>query len=160
MARLVGPLGPRRRRHHERSQQHVRPRRTVRHQLIDDGTPQGTAASGLKYVHHLYGDRSSTSRNGEYHFEWTPFTPAVLAWQSAERYLTQARNHLSEVSDLKSFAIPGLDVEFREFKAVLEVLIGDVEARAGEAKRVHQALDAANAEYAKANEFSHEETTG
>lgn len=117
----------------------------------------GDENNPLQYVHHLYGDRGHASRNGEYWFTWTPFTPAVIAWQSAERYLNEARDQLIQARKLRSFAIPGLDVEFAEFSAVLEVLIEDVDARAREANRVHRALDVANANYARVNRFSHDE---
>jgi hypothetical protein len=112
---------------------------------------------GFKYANNVYGNYSHQSRDGTYWFEWTPFTPAVRAWQSAERYLRTARDALVEAQQIYGFAIPGLEAEYREFKEVLKILTRHVDERAREAWRVTEALDAANTSYAKVNEASPKE---
>jgi hypothetical protein len=106
----------------------------------------------LKHTRHLYGN--FTRKEGGYWFEWTPFTPAVLAWQSAERYLRTAVAELHNAREIYGFAIPGLETEFDQYKQAVKVLAEYVEDRRREARTVTRALDLANTTYAKAHDAS------
>ena len=109
-----------------------------------------TTAERLKYLRHLYGN--FTRREGEYWFEWTPFTPAVLAWQSAERYLQRALDDLHNAQQIYGFALPGLETEFDQFKKAVQALTRHVEDRRRAARSVTSALDAANTSYARVHD--------
>jgi hypothetical protein len=115
---------------------------------VDDRSPP---------VNDAYGDYNVRSSDGNYYFEWTPFTPAIRAWESAQRYLRSARDRLVDAGKIEGFAIPGLDADYREFAEKLEVITRDVDAATREARTVVQVLDAANTDYANANDASYEE---
>jgi hypothetical protein len=104
-----------------------------------------------------YGDYNRLSADGKYWFEWTPFTPAIRAWQTAERYLRSARDHLVDAKAITGFAIPGLEADFREFEAKLKVLTGDVHRATSEAGSVVRVLGTANTDYANAHDASYDE---
>jgi hypothetical protein len=101
-----------------------------------------------------YGDFSHISGDGKYWFEWTPFTPAIVAWQNAERLLRSAAGHLREATQLQGFAIAGMDEEYHRMIESLKVFADDTNDTAKEAGNVAKALDNANASYAAANDAS------
>jgi hypothetical protein len=90
-------------------------------------------------------------------FEWTPFTPAIRAWERAQRHLRNARDLLVEARKIKGFAIPGLEHDCEHFKGQLKVLIDDVDEATWEARTVVQVLDVANTDYARAHDASRDE---
>ena len=104
-----------------------------------------------------YGDYNRRSADGKYYFEWTPFTPAIRAWESAERHLRNARDRLVDARKISGFAIPGLEDECELFKRELKVLTDDVDAASRESRTVVQVLDAANTDYANAHDASYDE---
>jgi hypothetical protein len=108
-------------------------------------------------VKDAYGDYNRVSADGKYWFEWTPFTPAIAAWRTAERYLDSARDHLADSQKITGFAIPGLEADHREFVEKIKVITKDVDASAREAGRVLKVLDAANTDYAHAHDASYDE---
>jgi hypothetical protein len=104
-----------------------------------------------------YGDYNRVSADGKYWFEWTPFTPAVRAWESAERHLRNARDWLVEARKIQGFAIPGLEHDCEHFKGQLRVLTEDVDDAAKESRKVVQVLHVANTDYADAHDASYDE---
>jgi hypothetical protein len=104
-----------------------------------------------------YGDYNQVSADGKYYFEWTPFTPAIRAWERAERHLRNARDRLVDARKIRGFAIPGLEHDCEHFKGQLKVLIDDVDEAAREAGTVVQVLDVANTDYATAHDASYDE---
>jgi hypothetical protein len=102
---------------------------------------------------HPYGDFTHTTSGG-YKFEWTPFTPAIVAWQNAERYLKSAIGHLAEAQKLPGFALNGLADEHAQMIQTLKVLAEDAQTCQTEAAKVVKVLEAANTDYANANEAS------
>jgi hypothetical protein len=106
---------------------------------------------------HAYGDYTHRSANGAYTFEWTPFTPAVKAWENARACLEQAVKDLAEARRLPGFGLNGLTDEHAELIGVLTVLIEDTEACHKEASTLVEVLRTANTEYARANEASREQ---
>ena len=104
-----------------------------------------------------YGEYNQVSADGKYYFEWTPFTPAIRAWERAERHLRNAHDRLVEARKLEGFAIPGLEHDGEHFKGQLKMLIDDVAESTREARHVVQVLGVANSDYARANDASYEE---
>jgi hypothetical protein len=104
-----------------------------------------------------YGDYNRVSADGKYYFEWTPFTPAIRAWERAQRHLRNARDRLVDARKIKGFAIPGLEHDCEYFKGQLKVLIDDVDEAVREAATVVQVLDVANTDYAVAHDASYDE---
>ena len=105
-----------------------------------------------------YGDYNQVSADGKYWFEWTPFTPAIRAWERAERHLRNARDRLVEARKIKGFAIPGLEHDCEHFRDnALKVLIDDVDEATREAATVVHVLDVANTDYARAHDASYDE---
>lgn len=104
-----------------------------------------------------YGDYNQVSADGRYYFEWTPFTPAIRAWDRAERHLRNARDRLVEARKIEGFAIPGLEHDCEHFKGQMKVLIDDVNEATREARTVVRVLDVANTDYARANDASREQ---
>jgi hypothetical protein len=104
-----------------------------------------------------YGDYTHTSRDGRFKFEWTPFTPAVVAWGNAAGHLRRAHWHLTEAKKLNSFALNGLGGEHDRYRESLEEYIAHTLESAEEADRVEQLLEVANKEYAATAEASAEE---
>ena len=99
---------------------------------------------------HPYGDFTGSSAHGlgSYQFEWTPFTPAIVAWRNAERFLRSARDRLTDASTIDGFAIPGLEGDHARFVEVMKVFATDVDETATVAARIADELDRANTEYA------------
>jgi hypothetical protein len=106
---------------------------------------------------HAYGDYTHDSANGRYRFEWTPFRPAIEAWENAERYLKAAIDNLVDAQQLPGFALNGLSDEHAHMMGALKVLVEDAQACHGEAIKVVKVLDVANTDYANANEASLEQ---
>jgi hypothetical protein len=104
-----------------------------------------------------YGDYNRRSADGNYYFEWTPFTPAIRAWESAHRHLRNARDRLVDARKISGFAIPGLEHDCEQFKGQLKELTEDVDEATREARTVVQVLDAANTDYANARDSSYDE---
>jgi hypothetical protein len=104
--------------------------------------------------HHRYGDYNRLSGNGRYQFEWTPFTPAIIAWRNADYYLRSARDKLAEASTISGFAIAGLEADHARFVESMKVLAADVDESSREAVKVADALEAANASYSNAADAS------
>jgi hypothetical protein len=118
-------------------------------------TPDDQKRVDPKNLDHVYGNFHQ--KRGGYWFEWTPFTPAVVAWQGAERYLQHALDELNKAQgdqDIFGFAIPGLEYVFAKYKKAVKDLAELVENRRREAGGVARALDAANTSYAKAHNAS------
>jgi hypothetical protein len=106
---------------------------------------------------HPYGSYNPVSADGKYFFEWTPFTPAIVAWRNAESHLRRARDKLVDARKITGFAIPGLEAEHRTYIETLEVLTEDVDRAAKDAETVAKVLDATNASYAAAADASRQE---
>jgi hypothetical protein len=106
---------------------------------------------------HAYGAYNPVSADGKYFFEWTPFTPAIVAWRNAENHLRRAQDKLVDARKIKGFAIPGLEAEHRTYVKTVEVLAEDVDRAAKDANTVAQVLDAANTSYAAAADASRQE---
>jgi hypothetical protein len=104
-----------------------------------------------------YGDYNLESADGKYYFEWTPFTPAIRAWERAQRHLRNARDLLIEARKIKGFAIPGLEHDCEHFKGQLTGLIDEVDGSRREADTVVQVLNTANTDYATAHDASYDE---
>ena len=104
-----------------------------------------------------YGDYNLESADGKYYFEWTPFTPAIRAWERAHRHLQNARDRLVDARKIEGFAIPGLEHDCEQFKGQMKLLIDDVDEATREARKVVQVLDVANTDYATAHDASYEE---
>jgi hypothetical protein len=104
-----------------------------------------------------YGDYNRESADGKYWFEWTPFTPAIRAWERAHRHLRNARDRLVDARKIKGFAIPGLEHDCEQFKGAMERLIDDVDESTREAGHVIQVLETANTDYANAHDASYDE---
>jgi hypothetical protein len=104
---------------------------------------------------HPYGDYNRVSADGKYYFEWTPFTPAIVAWRNAAKHLHNARDRLVDAGKLRGFGFASLRQQHAEFLAALRALADEVDEAAREAEqRVVPALDAANAQYAAAADVS------
>src|SRR5690242_16927842 len=93
---------------------------------------------------HPYGDYTHYSKNLAYRFEWTPFTPAIVAWRNAESYLKTALDNLAEAQKLPGFALNGLAEEHLQMMSTLKVLAEDLQASHTEAGKVVQVLEVAN----------------
>jgi hypothetical protein len=104
-----------------------------------------------------YGEYNRRSADGKYYFEWTPFTPAIRAWDRAHRHLRNARDRLVDAGKITGFAIPGLEHECEFFKGQLKELTEDVDGATREARTVVKVLDAANTDYANAHDASFDE---
>jgi hypothetical protein len=103
---------------------------------------------------HAYGDYTHDSPNGRYHFEWTPFRPAIESWGNAEHYLKKAIEDLAEARKLPGFGLNGLGDEHQHMMGALEVLMGDAQDTQVAVGRLVQAMQVANDDYARANEAS------
>lgn len=114
----------------------------------------GIPEEDLNPYRHAYGDYTHLSPNLKYRFEWTPFTPAIKAWENAEYHLKQALADLAEAQKLPGFALNGLADEHVQMMGTLKVLAEDAQACQVEAGKVTQALQVANTDYANANEAS------
>ena len=68
---------------------------------------------------HAYGDYTHPSRDLRYRFEWTPFTPAIRAWQNAGRHLDSAVRNLAEARRLPGLALNGLADDHVQMMAAL-----------------------------------------
>jgi hypothetical protein len=104
-----------------------------------------------------YGDYNLETADGKYYFEWTPFTPAIKAWERAHRHLQNARDRLVDARKIKGFAIPGLEQDYEDFKAQLTGLIDKVDEAWWEARMVLVVLNVANTDYATVHDASHDE---
>jgi hypothetical protein len=104
-----------------------------------------------------YGDYNQVSADGKYWFEWTPFTPAIRAWERADRHLRNARDRLADARKIEGFAIPGLEHDCEHFKGQIKVLTEDVDEAVREAGKVIRVLDTANTDYANAHDASYAE---
>jgi hypothetical protein len=104
-----------------------------------------------------YGDYNLESADGKYYFEWTPFTPAIRAWERAQRHLRNARDRLVDARTIQGFAIPGLEHDCEHFKGQLTALIDEVDLAGREAGTVVEALNTANTDYATAHDASYDE---
>jgi hypothetical protein len=104
-----------------------------------------------------YGDYNLETADGKYYFEWTPFTPAIKAWERAHRHLRNARDRLVDARKIKGFAIPGLEHDCEQFKGAMERLIDDVDESTREAANVVHVLNVANTDYANAHDASKKE---
>jgi len=98
-----------------------------------------------------------THQRGGYWFEWTPFTPAVVAWRNAERFLNQARQRLLDARDVKGFVIRELKPDYAEYIKETEALAEDVGKAVREAGLIAKALEVANVSYANAHDASRAE---
>lgn len=103
---------------------------------------------------HAYGDYTHYNPSLTYRFEWTPFTPAIQAWQNAEYYLKAALEDLADAQKLPGFALNGLADEHVQMMATLKVLAEDTQACHTEAGKVVKVLEVANTDYAHSNEAS------
>jgi hypothetical protein len=103
---------------------------------------------------HAYGNYTHPSPNLRYRFEWTPFTPAIVAWQNAEHHLKAALANLADAQKLPGFALNGLADEHVRMMQTLKVLAEDAQACHAEAGKVVKVLEVANTDYANANEAS------
>jgi hypothetical protein len=103
-----------------------------------------------------YGDYNLETADGKYYFEWTPFTPAIRAWERAQRNLRNARDRLLDARKIKGFAIPGMEQDCEDFKAQLTALIEKVDTSRREADTVVEALNTANTDYATAHDASYD----
>jgi hypothetical protein len=117
----------------------------------------GIPEEDLNPYRHAYGDYTHYSGNLKYRFEWTPFTPAIQAWQNAEYYLKSALENLAEAQKLPGFALNGLADEHVQMMGTLKVLAEDAQACHVEAGKVVKVLEVANTDYANANEASLQE---
>jgi hypothetical protein len=114
----------------------------------------GIPDDDLNPYRHAYGDYTHYNRNMTYRFEWTPFTPAIRAWQNAESYLKTALQDLADAQKLPGFALNGLADEHLQMMATLKVLADDTQACYTEAGKVVTVLEVANTDYANSNEAS------
>jgi hypothetical protein len=87
-----------------------------------------------------YGDYTHTSRDGRFKFEWTPFTPAVVAWGNAAGHLRRAHWHLTEAKKLNSFALNGLGGEHDRYRESLEEYIAHTLESAGQVSERQRAV--------------------
>jgi hypothetical protein len=117
----------------------------------------GIPEEDLNPYRHAYGDYTHYNGNLTYRFEWTPFTPAIRAWQNAENYLKAALGDLADAQKLTGFALNGLADEHVQMMATLKVLAEDTQACHTEAGKVVKVLEVANTDYANSNEASLEE---
>jgi hypothetical protein len=104
---------------------------------------------------HPYGD--FTHQQGGYWFEWTPFTPAVIAWRNAQRYLNRAQQRLLDARKLEGFVIRELEPDYDAYMEKVELLAQDVGKAAREAEHIAEALDVANVSYANVHDASRAE---
>ncbi len=104
-----------------------------------------------------YGDYNLESADGKYYFEWTPFTPAIRAWERAQRHLRNARDWLVEARKIEGFAIPGLEQDCEQFRGQLMALIDEVDVERREAGTMVEVLNTANTDYATAHDASYDE---
>jgi hypothetical protein len=114
----------------------------------------GIPEEDLNPHRHAYGDYTHYSSNMKYRFEWTPFTPAIEAWENAEYYLRTALQNLADAQKLPGFALNGLAGEHEKMMSTLKVLADDAQACHVEAGKVVKVLEVANTDYANANEAS------
>jgi hypothetical protein len=114
----------------------------------------GIPEEDLNPHRHAYGDYTHYNQGFTYRFEWTPFTPAIQAWQNAEYYLKAALDNLADAQKLPGFALNGLADEHVQMMAVLKVLAEDTQACHVEAGKVVKVLEVANTDYANSNEAS------
>jgi hypothetical protein len=114
----------------------------------------GIPEEDLNPYRHAYGDYTHYSPNLQYRFEWTPFTPAIRAWQNAEQYLKTALDNLADARKLPGFALNGLADEHAQMMQTLGVLAEDAGACHVEAGKVVKVLEVANTDYANASEAS------
>jgi hypothetical protein len=105
---------------------------------------------------HPYGDFDARSHDGRYRFEWTPFTPAVVAWRRAAGFMRTAHEHLADASTLEGFGIRGMEAEHNRYAEGIEVLLEDLGVEVVDAELIVSGLDTANRNYAAANEASHD----
>jgi hypothetical protein len=103
---------------------------------------------------HSYGNYTHLSGNLQYRFEWTPFTPAIVAWQRAESSLKSALDHLVEAQKLDGLGLNGLASEHERLIGSLKVLADDTHESHVEAGKVVDALQVANTDYAASAESS------
>jgi hypothetical protein len=122
----------------------------------DGGVPPHDIPEEDLYPHHRYGNYTHTSAGG-YAFEWTPFRPAIVAWENAERYLRSAVKNLRTARELTGFALNGLDDEYARMITCLEEYATQAETTRSEAAKVVGVLEIADKEYAAANEDSAEQ---
>jgi hypothetical protein len=108
-------------------------------------------------IRHPYGDYTHWSPDGRYKFEWTPYTPAIKAWENAERRLRNALGHLHDARQLPGFALNGLQGEHDRMLGALKEISEDTEVSVRESGAVLEVLRAAHRDYAAANEVSLEE---
>jgi hypothetical protein len=109
------------------------------------------------YPRHQYGDYTHTSPGGGYRFEWTPYTPAIVAWQKAEFRIRSVLANLRAARQLPGFALNGLQGEHQRMMTALDKFIEDGETSRREALNVIRVLEEAHRDYAAANEASYEE---
>jgi hypothetical protein len=104
---------------------------------------------------HPYGDY--TGQRPGYEFEWSPITPAIIAWQKAERELRAAIGDLNMAGQSKGFGLNGLAglhaLMMKSFEEFIEQLDYGVEA-AGETVKV---LEVAHRDYTASNDASLDE---
>jgi hypothetical protein len=126
---------------------------------VDDRSPTpppaGLPRHTVRNPPHPYGD--FTREQGGYWFEWTPFTPAVIAWRNAQRYLNRAQQRLLDARDLKGFVIRELKPDYHAYMEKVEVLAQDVGKAAREAEHIAKALEVANVSYANVHDASRAE---
>jgi hypothetical protein len=115
---------------------------------------QGLNNPLVKRLRNPYGQFTG---DGNYWFEWTPFTPAINAWRKAGWYLWRAHAHLDNANKISGFAIPGLETDYAEFNEELKIVTDDLNSRVVESKKVVEALEVASRDYAKANVASYGE---
>jgi hypothetical protein len=106
---------------------------------------------------HRYGDYTHLSRNGQYRFEWTPFTPAITAWQNAAYYLQQALADLADAQKSQGFALNGLAQQHEKMVASIKQFAKELELSHTEAGKVVKVLENAHKDYSAANEASLEQ---
>jgi hypothetical protein len=103
---------------------------------------------------HEYGNYTHRSADGRYRFEWTPFRPAIEAWENAERHLQKALQDMAEARKLPGFGLNGLGDEHQHMMGALKVLADHLQDSHGAVKRLVQAMEVANNDYAASNEAS------
>ncbi len=105
---------------------------------------------------HPYGDFDGRSADGKYRFEWTPFTPAIVAWRRAADNLRSARDYLADAGKLEGFAISGLETQHQRFAEGLKQIVTDLSAEVTDAELIVKGLDTANTNYAAADDASYD----
>jgi hypothetical protein len=104
---------------------------------------------------HPYGDY--TGQRPGYEFEWSPITPAIIAWQKAERALQAAVGDLAEARKSQGFGLNGLAGQHALMLQSLQEFIEELTLTVQAARETVKVLEVAHRDYTAANDASLEE---